>query len=48
MEDMMDWWCLLVQNAPLQAVLLLNAGRGSFRMFSDLQLQGIDELGFIH
>ena len=20
----MDWWCLLVQNAPLQAVLLLN------------------------
>jgi hypothetical protein len=25
MEDIMDWCCLLVQNAPLQAVLLLNA-----------------------
>ena len=24
-EDMMDWCCLLAQNAPLQAVLLLNA-----------------------
>jgi hypothetical protein len=25
MEDMMHWCCLLAQNAPLQAVLLLTA-----------------------
>jgi hypothetical protein len=26
MEDMMHWCCLPAKNAPLQAVLLLNAG----------------------